>query len=131
MAQRRKSRTTAAPSRGREYKIRLPEDVARRIEAKAKAEGRPQNRIIINELAAFPDLEAAHAAVGGLQGLRDHYEVTLAKYSARIVVADLADELLRAVDMALEAGSRELEARLAKLRVVRSAMLKHEKTAKQ
>ena len=31
------------PGQGREYKIRLPEDVAQRIEAKAKVEGRPQN----------------------------------------------------------------------------------------
>ena len=40
------------PGQEREHKIRLPEDIAQRIEAKAKHEQRPQNRIIINELVA-------------------------------------------------------------------------------
>ena len=34
--------------------LRLPSDVLERIEAKAKREGHPFNRILINELALFP-----------------------------------------------------------------------------
>jgi hypothetical protein len=35
----------------------LPTDVFERVEAKAKETGWPLNRVIINELAAFPGLE--------------------------------------------------------------------------
>ena len=37
--------------------VRLPTDVVERIEAKAKGEGRPFNRILVNELALFPHLD--------------------------------------------------------------------------
>jgi hypothetical protein len=35
----------------------LPTDVVERIEAKAKSEGRPFNRILVDELALFPHLD--------------------------------------------------------------------------
>ena len=46
----------------------------------------------------------------------------LAHYSARIVMADLSDELLRALDAALAAQGSAQQAALDKLRVIRSAM---------
>jgi hypothetical protein len=108
---------------GREFKIRIPEDIAERIEAKAKAEGRPQNRVIINELAAIPDLERA-ARLGALV---QHMEVTLAKYSGRIVSIDLTEALVAAVDAVLAAeGGGALTAAVEKLRVARAAMKVHE-----
>jgi hypothetical protein len=119
---RRKQQATA-PSRGREYKIRLPEDIARRIEAKAKDEARPQNRIIINELAAVPDLERLR----DLATLVADMNITLARYGARIVWHDLSEQLLSAVDAVLNAQGGALQAAVDRLRVVRTAMRKVEK----
>lgn len=117
----------APPRRKREkanerryYKISLPEDIAQRIEAKAKAEGRPQNRVIINELAAFPDLET----VGKLaEHVRD-METVLARYSSQQTSHDLSNQLLAAVDALLKADGGVLQAAVEKVRVVRNAMLK-------
>jgi len=128
MAPRRKSRKIATEpadrasftgATSREYKIRLSEDVAQRIEAKAKAEGRPQNRIIVNELESFPV-----QGTRGLEELRGDFEVLLARYSARISWLDLSDELLNAVDAVLKTEGGAREAAIDKLRVVRSAMIK-------
>jgi hypothetical protein len=121
----RKKRTP--PAFGREFKLRLPPDVSERVEAKAKAEGRPQNRIIINELAAFPDLERLRR-FGELVG---DMEDVLARYSSRIVLADLSEALVRAVDDVLKAEPYELQARLDRLRVARNAMLKTERATKE
>jgi predicted DNA-binding protein len=104
----------------REYKLRLPLDISARIEAKAKKEQRPQNRVIINELAAFPRLEKFED-FANLIGEMDN---TLARYSARVVMHDLSDELLRALDTALAAQGSAQQAALDKLRVIRSAMFK-------
>ena len=84
MAPPRKKRR--APGEGHPVHLRLPTDVFRRIEAKAKDEtGWPLNRVIINELAAFPDLEK-QAKLGEL--IRD-MEVVLAQYGSRITLAEL------------------------------------------
>jgi len=121
MAPPRKKQRTAATRPGREYKIRLPEDVADRIEQKAANEQRPQNRVIINELAAFPDLQKARDLAESVGDLK----VLLAQHSARIMWLDLSVQLLSAVDGVLEAeGSNALQAAVDKLRVVRLAMLK-------
>ena len=112
------------PGQGREYKIRLPEDIAQRIEAKAKDEQRPQNRIIINELAAFPDLEQTR----NLAMLVRDMEVVVARYAAQITTHDLADALLKAVDAVLAAQGGALPAAIEKLRVVRTGMLAHDRT---
>jgi hypothetical protein len=114
MARRAKHATT--PTEGREFKLRLPEDIAQRIEAKAKAEGRPINRTIINELDEFPRLEA----------FRDLHELNnvLARYGARIAWLDLSEELLRAVEAVLAAEGSAQQAAIDKLRVERNAMLK-------
>ena len=119
MAPRRKH--AIAPPSGREFKLRIPEDVASRIEAKAKTEGRPQNRVIINELAATPYLERA----GDLAALIEDMKITLARQGARIVWHDLSDELLNAVDAALEAQGSALLAAMDKIRVIRAGMLIH------
>ena len=54
MAQRRRPPETGRTNR---MYLRLPTDVVERIEAKAKGEGRPFNRILVNELALFPHLD--------------------------------------------------------------------------
>ena len=113
-----------APGQGREYKIRLPEDIAQRIEAKAKVEGRPQNRIIINELAKFPDLEKTDK----LAELVRYMEVVIARYAAQQTAADLSKQLLSAVDAVLNAQGGALTAAVEKLRVVRVGMLAHDQT---
>jgi len=115
MASRRKQHRTAA-TRIREYKLRLPEDIAERIEAKAKVERCAQNRVIINELALYPNLEKQAAAVD-LDGL-------FAKYGARITWLDLSEALLEAVDRILKTAGTAQQAAIDKLRVERNAMLK-------
>jgi predicted DNA binding CopG/RHH family protein len=116
MAPRRKQRPTPAP--GREVKMRLPEDIAERIEAKAKAEGRPMNRIIINELAMIPHLEQIRDLATLVEDMKDN----LARYGARITMADLSDELLKAIDAALDAEGSMQEAALDRVRALRGSM---------
>jgi len=113
-----------SPGQGREYKIRLPEDVAQRVEAKAKVEGRPQNRIIINELASVPDLEQTHK----LAALVGDMEVVVARYAAQITTHDLSDALLNAVDVVLGAQGGALPQAIERLRVARAGMLTHDQT---
>ena len=120
MAPPRKKSPT--PGQGREYKIRLPEDVAQRIEAKAKEQVRPQNRVIINELAAIPDLEQT----GKLATMVRDMEVVLARYAAQITSHDLSGQLLDAVDAVLNAEGGALTAAVERLRVVRAGMLAHD-----
>ncbi len=127
MAPRRKQKPANVPMPGREFKLRVPEDIAQRIEKKAKTELRPMNRIVINELAEFPSLEKYR----DLAVTASHYETMLARYSARIMVADLSDDLLHAVHEVLKAdetgNTGELRAKLAKLRVVVGELEKNAK----
>ena len=114
---RRKQR---GPHEGREYKLRIPEDIAKRIEAKAKKEQRPQNRIVINELALIPHFEQ-------LAELRDQVQdmkIVLARYSKRIILGELSEEMLTVVDDVLQSEGGKREAFIDKLRVLRNAMLK-------
>ena len=113
-------RPQTASARSREFKLRLPEDVADRIEAKAKAEGRPQNRIIINELAAYPDLEK----IGELREHVANLEALLLKYSVRLTWQELSDELLGAVDAVIKTQGSAQQVAIDKLRAVRNAMQK-------
>src|SRR5262249_272783 len=115
-------RRKSSPPQGREYKIRLPEDIAQRIEAKAKGEQRPQNRIIINELARFPDLEKTDRLA---ELIRD-MEVVVARYPAQITSHDRTDALLKAVDAVLATQGGALPAAIERLRVVRTGMLAHD-----
>src|SRR4051794_18121322 len=114
MAPPRKQQRAASARPGREYKIRLPEDVAKRIEQKAAHEQKPVNRAIINELAAFPDLEK----VRDFGELVEDMKIVLAQQGARLTWLDLSEQLLAAVDAVLKAqGSGALQAAIDKLRV--------------
>jgi hypothetical protein len=128
MAPPRKKRR--APGEDHPVHLRLPTDVMKRVEAKAKDEGRPLNRIIINELAAFPDLDR-QAKLGQLT--RD-MEIVLMRYHERIIVADLTDDLLGTVRDMVKADDANnvglLRAKVAKARVILAAMEKHERMPK-
>jgi hypothetical protein len=87
------------PGRTSRVYLRLPSDVLERIEAKAKRERRPFNRILITELALFPHLDR-QVRLGEL--VKD-MEAVLARYGSRITVTELNEALLHAVDEALAA----------------------------
>jgi hypothetical protein len=116
MAPRRKH--VIAPSSGREFKLRIPQDISARIEAKAKAEGRPQNRIVINELAEYPRLKQ----IADLGELIHDMENILLRQGARVTAADLSDELLARVDAVLGAEGNAVAPALDRLRITRNAM---------
>src|SRR5262245_55872578 len=117
-------RKRPSPGQYRDYKIRLPQDVAERIERKAKAEERPQNRISINEMAAIPHLES----VGNLAGHVSALETLLLRHGMRITSLDVSEELLAAVDAVLAAEGGALPAAVDKLRLARAGMLAVERT---
>jgi hypothetical protein len=113
---------------GHPVHLRFPTDVFERIESEAKEKGWPLNRVIINEMASIPHLKK-QAKLGEL--IRD-MEVILAEHGAQFTLAKLGEPLLQSVDDLLAAKSdSERQARLDKLRVLRSAMLKNERTAKE
>lgn len=123
MAPPRKKKRTI-PGEGRRFHFRLPDDVADRLEQKAKDETRSITRIVINELADYPNLERYRDFANQLEDLK----ILIARYSARIVVADLNDAVLHAVDEVLAAKSDgELQSRLDQLRVLRANKLKGSK----
>ena len=123
MAPRRKPPEPGGTNR---VSLRLPTDVFERIEAKAKGEGRPFHRIIVNELTLFPHLDR-QTRLGEL--VRD-MESVLARYASRIAVTDLNGALLHAVDGALAARTDgQLRPQLDLLRVIRSTMLESERRA--
>jgi hypothetical protein len=128
MAPPRKKRRT--PGEGHPVHLRLPSDVFERVEAKAKDEGRPLNRIIINELAAFADLDQ-QAKLGELTR---NMEVILARYGSRIVIADFGDELMRTLREMVKADDADnisaLRAKVAKVRVILAGMEKNERVPK-
>jgi hypothetical protein len=116
-----------APGEGHAVHLRLPADVFEWVEARANEKGWPFNRAIINTLADYPDLLRYRDFANLLEDMR----IVLARYGARVTLADLSEPLLRAVDEILAAQSEsELRSRLDKLRVLRSAMLKHERDGK-
>jgi hypothetical protein len=55
----------------------------------------------------------------------------LARYSARIILSDLSDELLAAVDAVLKTEGSAQQSAIDRLRVQRNAMLKHEQETKR
>ena len=102
--------------------LRLPQDIVERIDAEAKRQGRPFNRIVINELSLVPWWKE-QAKLGQLV---QNMEVVLAKYGARVDVANIGQELLMAIDDALAAETdSQLQSRLDKVRVLRTSMRKH------
>jgi hypothetical protein len=128
MTPRQRKRAVPAYKRGREFKVILPPEMSERIESQARAEGKPQSRIIIDHLSRIPFLEAQ----AKFDKLVNSMESILARYGSRVVLADLETHLLPALDSALAAKSDgELQARLDTLRVVRATMLRHEQHAKE
>jgi hypothetical protein len=125
MAPRPKKRAAAAPSHAREYKVRLTEDVAHWIEERALDERRPQNRVIIDCLARYPNLER-HP---GFREMMGDMEIILSRYSARIVTADLTDELMGTLREMVKADDDNnigvLRAKVAKVRTILNVMEKH------
>ena len=114
--------TTGAPSLGqpafREYKLRLPAEVADRIAAKAQAAGKPQSRVIVDELTVFGPRENLRSLNETVEDLK----VMVARYSARIIAVDLKDDVMRTLREALLADDAnnlgELRAKLSRLRVL-------------
>jgi hypothetical protein len=127
MTPRRKKQraTTPAFKRGREFKVILPPDISERIEKQAKDEGKPQSRIIINDLARIPDLDR-QAKLGQLT---KDMEVVLTRYHERIIIADLTDDLLRAAREIVKADDTNnvgvLRSKVAKVRATLAAIEKH------
>jgi hypothetical protein len=120
LTRRKKKAATPAFQMAREYKLRLPPDVSKWVEQRAKDTGWPQNRVIINGLASIDQLEKIRNFGEVLEDLK----VIVARQGARIAWLDLSDELLSAVDAVLKAEGSAREAAIDNLNVVRSAMLK-------
>jgi hypothetical protein len=111
-------RKKPASAQDRELKIRLPADVWQRVEAQAQDEGRPFNRIVINDLAAIPDLRQQRK-------LADHVGEmgnVLARYASEIVMHQLSGEMLNAIDALLKAEGGAVSAAIERVRVLRNAM---------
>jgi hypothetical protein len=102
----------------REYKLRLPSETADRIAAKAIVSGKPQSRVIVDELNAFGPQENLR----GLNTAVEDLKVMIARYSARIVAVDLKDDVVRTLREALLADELdnhgEVRQKLARLRVL-------------
>ena len=121
-----RKRNPPEPGHRRQVYIRLPDDISDRIDAKAKAENRPINRVIINELASWPHF-AGQAALG--DQIRDMSTI-LARHGARLSAVELGEDLLRAVDETVTARTdSQLRAAVDKQRVIRAAMLESERRA--
>lgn len=124
MAPPRKKRR--APGEGHPVHLRLPTDIFKRLEAKAKDNGWPFNRVVINELADIPDLEHQRALAESVEDMR----VLLARYSEELIANQLTEPLLAAVDDILDAKTEaELRMRINRLRVIRSNMKRLAMTA--
>jgi HEAT repeat protein len=119
MPRRPQTAKTASP-RAREYKVRLPTDIGDRIEAKAKAEGWPQNRTVINLLAKYFDLEK----IGTLADQLGHLENMLLKYGSRIAWQEMVEEYDACVDEVLKTQGAAQQVAIDKLRAVRKGMEK-------
>jgi hypothetical protein len=120
----------------REFKLRLPEDVSERIVAKAKQTGWPQNRVIINDLAEYPELKQGgrDLLAANLAHLGDHlakFDALFVKYGGRIEWLELSEQLLAALDAALDAKGTAQQAMIDKVRVIRDTMRTHEQVTKR
>jgi len=122
MAPPRKS--VREPGEGHKVAVRLSEEIFSRLDAKAKSEGRPLSRIISDDLARVPWLEA-QTQLGKLIGAMER---VLAAYGSRITTVTLETELLRSVDRLLEAKPGEVQARIDGLKLLRAAMRNRERS---
>jgi hypothetical protein len=117
-------RKPSGPDAKHFVRLRLPDDVFRRLDDKARNAARPFNRTVINELAAFPHFDG----LPRLAELVGAIETLLSRFGARLTAIELGDELLRALDAALAARTNgQLQSQLDRLRVLRSLMLESER----
>jgi hypothetical protein len=121
MAPPRKS--VRQPGEGHKVAVRLSEEIFSRLGARAKSEGRPLSRIISDDLARVPWLEA-QTQLGKLINVMDRI---LAQYGTRITTVTLETELLRAIDRLLEAKPGEVQARIDGVKLLRAAMRNRER----
>jgi hypothetical protein len=127
MPRKKKAPAPDAAAPWRVYKLRLPRDIAERIEKKAADEQRPVNRIIINELADVPRLEQA----AKFDDLIRQLETVIWRHGARIAWLDLTHDLLDAVDGVVNAEGAAIYGAIDKLRIVRRAIELTEKVQKR
>jgi hypothetical protein len=117
----------------RELKVRLPSDIAKRIEEKSERTGIAQNRLVVDELRAAAEVTSARefgALITEMRGTIEEMQDTLGRYAARARIADLSEDLLNAVDAVIIAEGEsvgKLQAAAARLRVVRAGMRKLER----
>ena len=98
MAARKSKKSRKAA--GREYKLRLPPALSKRIENDAERLRRPQSRIVIEDLESIPYLRSrAH-----FEDLVEDMKHTLGLYSARVHAAMVTDNLLNAVKEVVKAN---------------------------
>jgi len=117
----RRPNRSPAPPRAREYKVRLPADLADRVEARAKAETWPQNRTVINLLARYFDLEN----IGTLVEHLGHLDNMILKYSSRIEWQELTEEFLQIANEVVTTKGAAREVAIDKLNAALKAMQKH------
>jgi hypothetical protein len=101
MATRQKKPVIPAYKQAREFKVRLPPEISKRIEDEAAKEGCSQSKIIVEDLRDIPDLRSQATALD-LVGDMEHM---LRRYGARLTYAELTDELLFAIRAADEANT--------------------------
>jgi len=107
--------------------LRLPTDVFEWVEKQAEKKCWPFNRVIINTLADYPDLERYRDFAYYLSDMK----TVLAQYGSRITLAEFSEPMTQAIDAMLVAKTDgELQSRIDRLRVLRTAMLKTERAAK-
>jgi hypothetical protein len=121
MAPPRKS--VRQPGEGHKVAVRLSEEIFFRLDAKAKSEGRPLSRIISDDLARVPWLEA-QTQLGKLITIMERI---LLHHGTRLTTVTLETELLRSVDRLLEAKPGEVQARIDGLKLLRAAMANRER----
>jgi hypothetical protein len=110
------------PHEGVEFKLRVPDSIAKKIEARAKQEQRPMNRIVVNWLGEHERLEQFENFAELLRDL----DVIVAQYGAEITRHKLTKELLAAVDTVLEGGAEKQA--IDRLRAARITMRRHEES---
>jgi hypothetical protein len=109
----------------REYKVRLPFDLAEEIEYESGHSGIPQNRIIVDRLnreKAANDIRTMNDLIEKLILAGGDLNILIARYGSRMDSIDLGEELPEVIDEVLNAKPAELPAKLDKLRLVRSKM---------
>jgi hypothetical protein len=134
MTSKRKAVPVGVSKPPREYKVRLPFDLAEEIEEESERTGAPQNRIVVDRLERDRrdgKIKTLDNLIQNLFLAQTEVGTLLARYGARADAIDLGEELPRVVDEVLNAKPAELPAKLDKLRLVRGKMLNVERDERQ